>query len=111
MSVTFASFPTSAPAQVAAKQIKLTENQIEGFIAAQDDMLAVVKKWVRHFRTTPTPSTMQAQTDPGGGTCTFCPDIYAEWIVVQFKPTDQVGYTVFAPDFEKVEDRSRKSAS
>jgi hypothetical protein len=34
-----------------------------------------------------------------------------DWIVVQFKPTDQVGYTVFAPDFEKVEDRSRKSAS
>jgi hypothetical protein len=34
-----------------------------------------------------------------------------EWIVVQFKPADQVGYTVFASDFEKVEDRSRKSAS
>jgi hypothetical protein len=27
-----------------------------------------------------------------------------EWIVVQFKPTDQVGYMVFAPDFEKVEE-------
>jgi hypothetical protein len=44
MSVTFASFSTSAPAQVTATQIKLTENQIEGFIAAQDDMLAVVEK-------------------------------------------------------------------
>jgi hypothetical protein len=39
------------------------------------------------------------------------PTSMPEWIVVQFKPTDQVGYTVFAPDFEKVEDRSRKSAS
>jgi hypothetical protein len=44
MSVTFASFSTSAPAQVATTQIKLTENQIKGFIAAQDDMLAVVEK-------------------------------------------------------------------
>jgi hypothetical protein len=39
------------------------------------------------------------------------PTTMPEWIVVQFKPTDQVGYTVFASDFEKVEDRSRKSAS
>ena len=44
MSVTFASFSTSAPAQITGTQIKLTENQIGGFIAAQDDMLAVVKK-------------------------------------------------------------------
>ena len=43
MSVAFASFPTSAPAQVAVKQIKLTENRIEGFIAAQGDILAVVE--------------------------------------------------------------------
>ena len=44
MSVAFASFPTSAPAQVAVKQIKLTENRIEGFIAAQNDILAIVEK-------------------------------------------------------------------
>jgi hypothetical protein len=44
MSVTFASFSTSALAQVTTTQIRLTENQIEGFIAAQDDMLAVVEK-------------------------------------------------------------------
>lgn len=44
MSVAFASLPTSASAQIAATQIKLTEKQIEGFIAAQDDMLAVVGK-------------------------------------------------------------------
>ena len=44
MSVAFASLPTSAPAQVAVKQIKLTENRIEGFIAAQNDILAVVEK-------------------------------------------------------------------
>jgi hypothetical protein len=44
MSVTFASFSTSAPAQITGTQIKLTENQIGGFIAAQDDMLAVVEK-------------------------------------------------------------------
>jgi hypothetical protein len=44
MSVAFVSFPTSARAQIAATQIKLTENHIEGFIAAQTDMLAVVEK-------------------------------------------------------------------
>jgi hypothetical protein len=44
MAVTFAVFPTSAPAQVAATQIKLTEKQVEGFIAAQKDMSAVVEK-------------------------------------------------------------------
>jgi hypothetical protein len=44
MSLAFAGFSTGAPAQVAATQIKLTENQIEGFIAAQDELLAVVEK-------------------------------------------------------------------
>jgi hypothetical protein len=44
VSFIFAGFSTSAPAQVTATQIKLTENQIEGFIAAQDDMLALVEK-------------------------------------------------------------------
>jgi hypothetical protein len=44
MFFTFASLSTSAPAEVIARQIKLTEHQIEGFIAAQDDILAVVEK-------------------------------------------------------------------
>jgi hypothetical protein len=44
ISVAFASFPTSAPAQVTARQIKLTDNQIEAFIATQDDMRALVEK-------------------------------------------------------------------
>jgi hypothetical protein len=44
MSVAFASLPTSALAQFAVKQIELTENRIEGFIAAQNDILAVVEK-------------------------------------------------------------------
>jgi hypothetical protein len=44
MSVAFAGFSTEALAQATTMQIKLTENQIEGFIAAQDDMLAVVEK-------------------------------------------------------------------
>ena len=44
MSVAFASLATSAPAQVAATQIKLTENHIEGFVAARNDMSAVVEK-------------------------------------------------------------------
>jgi hypothetical protein len=44
VSFIFVTFSTSALAQVTAPQIELTENQIEGFIAAQDDMLAVVEK-------------------------------------------------------------------
>ena len=44
MSIASASLPTSALAQVAATQIKLTENHIEGFVAAQNDMSAVVEK-------------------------------------------------------------------
>ena len=44
IAVVFASFPTSAPARVAATQIKLTEKHVEGFIAAQKDMSAVVEK-------------------------------------------------------------------
>jgi hypothetical protein len=42
MAVVFASFPTSAPARVAVTQIKLTEKHVEGFIAAQKGMSAVV---------------------------------------------------------------------
>ena len=44
MAVVFASFPTSVPAQVAATQIMLTEKHVEGFIAAQKDVSAVVEK-------------------------------------------------------------------
>ena len=45
MAVIFASFATSAVAQVpAAAQLKLTEQHIEGFMAAQKDMSAVVEK-------------------------------------------------------------------
>ena len=35
IAVIFASFPTSAPAQFSATQLKLTEQHVEGFIAAQ----------------------------------------------------------------------------
>src|SRR5437588_8319300 len=38
------SFATGAGAQIAAKQIKLTEKHVEGFIAAQKDLSAVVEK-------------------------------------------------------------------
>jgi len=44
MAIAFASFPTSTLAEVSATQIKLTAKQIEGFITAQDDILAVVEK-------------------------------------------------------------------
>jgi post-segregation antitoxin (ccd killing protein) len=44
MAAAFASFPTSAPAQVTPTQIKLTEKNVEGFIAAQKDMSALAEK-------------------------------------------------------------------
>jgi hypothetical protein len=47
MAVVFASFPTSAPARVAVTQIKLTEKHVEGFIAAQKDMSAIVEKMMQ----------------------------------------------------------------
>ena len=48
MAVIFASFPTSAPAQVpAATQLKLTEQHIEGFVGAQKDMSAVAEKMMQ----------------------------------------------------------------
>jgi hypothetical protein len=47
MAVVLASFSTSAPAQVAVTQIKVTEKHIEGFIAAQKDMSAVVEKMMQ----------------------------------------------------------------
>jgi hypothetical protein len=47
MTVIFASFPTSAPAQVPATQLKLTQQHLEGFIAAQKDMSAVAEKMMQ----------------------------------------------------------------
>jgi hypothetical protein len=44
MALVFASFPTSVPAQVAAAQIMLTEKHVEGFVAAQTDVTAVLEK-------------------------------------------------------------------
>jgi hypothetical protein len=41
------SFPTSAPARVAVTQIKLTQKHVEGCIAAQKDMSAVVEKMMQ----------------------------------------------------------------
>ena len=43
----FRSFPTSAPARVAVTQIKLTEKHVEGFIATQKGMSAVVEKMMQ----------------------------------------------------------------
>src|SRR4029434_8284298 len=47
MAVAFVSFPISAPARVAVTQMKLTEKHVEGFIAAQKDMSAVVEKMMQ----------------------------------------------------------------
>jgi hypothetical protein len=44
VAVAFACLPAIASAQSAAAQIKLTEKQVEGFIAAQKDMSVVVEK-------------------------------------------------------------------
>jgi hypothetical protein len=44
MAITFAGFSPDALAQVAKTHIQLTEKQIQGFIAAQADMSAVVEK-------------------------------------------------------------------
>jgi hypothetical protein len=47
MAIIFASFPTRAPAQVSATQLRLTEQHLEGFIAAQKDMSAVAEKMMQ----------------------------------------------------------------
>jgi hypothetical protein len=44
ISVAFTSFPASVSAQVVATQIKLTEKHVEGFIAVQKGMPAVVER-------------------------------------------------------------------
>jgi hypothetical protein len=44
LAVIFAGFPTSASARAAVAQIKLTEKHVEGFIAAQKEISAVVEK-------------------------------------------------------------------
>ena len=43
-SVALITLPTSSLAQVMTRQVKLTERQMQGFIAAQNDMSAVVRK-------------------------------------------------------------------
>jgi hypothetical protein len=45
--VILASSPTSAPAQVAVTQVRLTEKHVERFIAAKKDMSAVVEKMMQ----------------------------------------------------------------
>jgi hypothetical protein len=47
LAVVFASFSTSALARVVVTQIQLAEKHVEGFIAAQKDMSAVVKKMMQ----------------------------------------------------------------
>jgi hypothetical protein len=47
VAVVLANSPTSAPAQVAVTQIRLTENHVERFIAAKKDMSAVVEKMMQ----------------------------------------------------------------
>jgi len=42
--IVFVAFPANAPAQVPATQIQLTDKNVEGFIAAQKDMSALVEK-------------------------------------------------------------------
>jgi hypothetical protein len=44
MAAGFLTFPTAVSAQVAATQIQLTEKQVEGFIAAQNDVSAVLER-------------------------------------------------------------------
>jgi hypothetical protein len=44
IAVAFVSLPASVSAQVVATQIKLTEKHVEGFVAAQKGMSAVVEK-------------------------------------------------------------------
>ena len=44
VAVAFLSFPASVSAQIVATQIKLTEKHVEGFVAAQKGMRAVVER-------------------------------------------------------------------
>jgi hypothetical protein len=44
IAVAFVSFPAGVSAQIVATQIKLTEKHVEGFVAAQKGMTAVVDK-------------------------------------------------------------------
>jgi hypothetical protein len=44
IAVAFVTFPASVSAQIVATQIKLTEKHVEGFIAAQKGLSAVVEK-------------------------------------------------------------------
>jgi hypothetical protein len=44
MAIAITALPSAAPAQLAVKQIELTEKHIEGFIAAQPDLAPVFEK-------------------------------------------------------------------
>jgi hypothetical protein len=44
LAIVFVTFPANAPAQVPATQVQLTDKNVEGFIAAQKDMSALVEK-------------------------------------------------------------------
>jgi hypothetical protein len=64
ITVLFASFPTTTPAQPAVTQIKLTEQHVEGFIAAQKDMsVVVVEKMQNAGSADKPPSTFQAELE------------------------------------------------
>jgi septal ring factor EnvC (AmiA/AmiB activator) len=63
ITVLFASFPTTTPAQPAVTQIKLTEQHVEGFIAAQKDMSVVVEKMQNAGSADKPPSTFQAELE------------------------------------------------
>ena len=47
IAVAFVSFPASVSAQIVATQIRLTEKHVEGFIAAQKGISAVVERMQR----------------------------------------------------------------
>ena len=63
VAVTFACFPSLASTEPSVRQIPLTENQIEGFIAAQKDMSAVVEKMQGAASPDKPPSTYQADLE------------------------------------------------
>jgi len=64
LSLLLGGLPTAAPAQPAVTQIKLTEQHVEGFIAAQKDMSALVER-------------MQAAASPDKPFSTFQPKLEA----------------------------------
>ena len=63
ITVLFAISPTTAPAQPEVTQIKLTQRNVEGFIAAQKDMSAVVEKMQAVASADKPPATFQAELE------------------------------------------------